>query len=138
MVEGFDFLLILLVLGLLLAVAPLGSGESSTCLTLYREGGAPAVFQSPKCPRWKLSDYPSSPSPSTERCQLAMLQGRRFYQEDRALCALDLRIPFPGRCPKTSLCLFLSCSVSVRLLLTCVPSELGFCRNLFRAKLAYC
>ncbi|GMN48860.1 hypothetical protein TIFTF001_018029 [Ficus carica] len=96
MVEGFDFLLILLVLGLLLAIAPLGSGESSTCLTLYREGGAPAVFQSPKCPRWKLSDYPSSPSPSTERCQLAMLQGRRFYQEDRALCALDLRIPFPG------------------------------------------
>lgn len=93
MAEGFDFLLLLL--GLLLALATRAFAESSTCLTLYREGGAPAVFQSPKCPRWKLSDY-ASHSSSTERCQLAMLQGRRYSQEDRALCALDLRIPFPG------------------------------------------
>ena len=28
------------------------SSSSSTCLTLYQQGGAPAVFQSPKCPRW--------------------------------------------------------------------------------------
>lgn len=26
-----------------------------------------------------------------------MLQGRRKYQEDRAFCALDVRIPFPGK-----------------------------------------
>ncbi|XP_024030374.1 probable protein phosphatase 2C 51 isoform X2 [Morus notabilis] len=86
---------LLLLLGLLLALPTRAFAESSTCLTLYREGGAPAVFQSPKCPRWKLSDY-ASHSSSTERCQLAMLQGRRYAQEDRALCALDLRIPFPG------------------------------------------
>ncbi|XP_052291940.1 probable protein phosphatase 2C 51 isoform X7 [Citrus sinensis] len=72
------------------------SGESSTCLTVYKEGGAPAVFQSPKCPRWKLSDY-NSPPRTTSRCQSAMRQGRRKSQEDRTLCALDLHIPFPGR-----------------------------------------
>lgn len=88
----FSFESLILLLGLFVAV---GDGETSTCLTVYEEGGAPAVFQSPKCPRWKLSSYASTPS-STERCQLAMHQGRRYHQEDRALCALDLRIPFPG------------------------------------------
>lgn len=74
-------------------------GESSTCLTVYKEGGAPAVFQSPKCPRWKLSNYGSDPRTITTtaaRCQSAVLQGRRKSQEDRTLCALDIRIPFPG------------------------------------------
>lgn len=72
------------------------SGESSTCLTVYKEGGAPAVFQSPKCPRWKLPNYDSR-SRTTRRCQSAMLMGRRKSQEDRTLCALDLHIPFPGQ-----------------------------------------
>ncbi|TYK30102.1 putative protein phosphatase 2C 51 isoform X2 [Cucumis melo var. makuwa] len=67
--------------------------ESSTCLMVYKEGGAPAVFQSPKCPLWKLSDY-TFQSPNAPHCQIAMHQGRRKYQEDRALCALDVRIPF--------------------------------------------
>lgn len=77
-------------------------GESSTCLTVYKQGGAPAVFQSPKCPRW---NWPSSSSSSrsrtgeSARCHTAALQGRRNYQEDRLLCALDLRIPFPGNRP---------------------------------------
>ncbi|KAM7521632.1 hypothetical protein LguiA_011534 [Lonicera macranthoides] len=75
-------------------------GESSTCLMVYKEGGAPAVFQSPKCPRWKLSDYGSrsksrSRSP-TMTCQSAVHKGRRKYQEDRTFCSLDLHIPFPG------------------------------------------
>lgn len=80
------------------------SGESSTCLTVYKEGGAPAVFQSPKCPRWKLPNYDSR-SRTTRRCQSAMLMGRRKSQEDRTLCALDLHIPFPGQ---TTLSLSLS------------------------------
>lgn len=76
-------------------------GESSTCLTVYKEGGAAAVFQSPKCPRWNLPNYDSRPrstatAPSS-LCQSAMLQGRRKSQEDRTLCALDFRIPFPGK-----------------------------------------
>ncbi|KAH7577592.1 hypothetical protein JRO89_XS01G0271400 [Xanthoceras sorbifolium] len=71
------------------------NGESSTCLTVYKEGGAPAVFKSPKCPRWNLPNY-NSRQRTTSRCQSATLQGRRKYQEDRTLCALDLRIPFPG------------------------------------------
>lgn len=85
----------LFLLGFLLAVATRSHGESSTCLTVYKQGGAPAVFQSPKCPRWQHSDY-TSHSRSTARCQSAMLQGRRKSMEDRTLCVLDLRIPFPG------------------------------------------
>ncbi|XP_061338124.1 uncharacterized protein LOC133284991 isoform X2 [Gastrolobium bilobum] len=86
---------LLFALGFLLsATIPFSRGESSTCLTVYKNGGAPAVFQSPKCPRWKLTDYDSPPQ-TTARCQSAMLQGRRNSQEDRTLCVLDVRIPFP-------------------------------------------
>lgn len=100
---------LLLALGFLLcATIPFVHGESSTCLTVYKNGGAPAVFQSPKCPRWKLSDYDSPPQ-TTARCQTAMLQGRRNSQEDRALCVLDVRIPFPG----TKLSLPLVCVLEV-------------------------
>ncbi|CAN6828695.1 unnamed protein product, partial [Brassica oleracea] len=70
-------------------------GESSTCLTVYKQGGAPAVFQSPKCPRWNWPS-PSRSRTGDARCHAAALQGRRKYQEDRLLCALDLRIPFPA------------------------------------------
>ncbi|XP_059311556.1 uncharacterized protein LOC132063131 [Lycium ferocissimum] len=83
------------VLGFILCVSTSTYGESSTCLTVYKEGGAPAVFQSPKCPRWKLPDY-GSDQWSNGRCQTALHQGRRKSQEDRILCALDIRIPFPG------------------------------------------
>ncbi|KAI5430279.1 hypothetical protein KIW84_034747, partial [Lathyrus oleraceus] len=44
---------------------------------------------------WRLFDYDSSPRTAT-RCQSSMLQGRRKSQEDRTLCVLDVRIPFPG------------------------------------------
>lgn len=94
--EAYTGLLFPLGFLIMLAVATLSHGESSTCLTVYKEGGAPAVFQSPKCPRWTHSDY-ASYSRSTSRCQTAMLQGRRKSLEDRTLCALDLRIPFPGK-----------------------------------------
>ncbi|CAN1233032.1 Probable protein phosphatase 2C 51 [Linum perenne] len=95
---------ILLILGFALAFARIcHGGESSTCLTVYKEGGAPAVFQSPKCPRWSLPSYHqpqpdrSTAPPTSGRCQWAMLQGRRKYQEDRILCAHNLRIPLPGK-----------------------------------------
>lgn len=95
MIEAFKFHHLLLLVAILLASeTTLSYGESSTCLTVYKEGGAPAVFQSPKCPLWKLSNYGPT---STARCQSAMLQGRRKSQEDRILCALDIRIPFPGK-----------------------------------------
>ncbi|CAK9178840.1 unnamed protein product [Ilex paraguariensis] len=73
--------------------------ELSTCLMVYKVGSAPAVFQSPKCPLWKSqssSEQLGGSHSPTARCQLAMHQGRRKYQEDRALCVLDVRIPFPG------------------------------------------
>nr|AAL24137.1 unknown protein [Arabidopsis thaliana] len=72
-------------------------GESSTCLAVYKQGGAPAVFQSPKCPRWILQNWGSPTHSGAGRCHTAAIQGRRNYQEDRLLCALDLRIPFPGK-----------------------------------------
>ncbi|XP_065861085.1 uncharacterized protein [Euphorbia lathyris] len=94
----------LLVLGFLVAVYATGSrgGESSTCLTVYKKGGAPAVFRSPKCPLWELPNYDIRSRTSTNAadgslCQSAMLQGRRKFQEDRTFCALDILIPFPGK-----------------------------------------
>ena len=90
--ESFKFHIILLLL-LPILFATRSNGESSTCVTVYKEGGAPAVFQSPKCPRWTLPNYGST---TTAPCQMAILQGRRKSQEDRTLCALDIRIPFPG------------------------------------------
>ncbi|XP_023638549.1 uncharacterized protein LOC17887207 isoform X2 [Capsella rubella] len=75
-------------------------GESSTCLAVYKEGGAPGVFQSPKCPRWNLHNWgwgASRTQSASGPCHTAAIQGRRNYQEDRLLCALDLRIPFPRK-----------------------------------------
>ena len=59
------------------------------------EGGASAVVNSPKGPRWELSDH--LPPPRNPKGQFAVRQGRRPYQEDRVICALDIRIPFPGK-----------------------------------------
>ncbi|PIN06965.1 Serine/threonine protein phosphatase [Handroanthus impetiginosus] len=92
--------LLIILIGFTLWAGSSVAGESLTCLAVYEEGGAPAVFQSPKCPRWILSNFKSKPnrhygSPSAT-CQAAMLQGRRKSQEDRTLCVFDLRIPFPG------------------------------------------
>ncbi|PPR89087.1 hypothetical protein GOBAR_AA31603 [Gossypium barbadense] len=92
--------LLLLVLGFLVYSPRSNLGESSTCLTVYKEGGAPAVFQSPKCPRWKIPNHDSgerSPTTATGRCQSAVLQGRRKHMEDRTVCMLDLHIPFPSK-----------------------------------------
>lgn len=83
--------------------------DLSTCLAVYDEGGAPAVFESPKCPRWTLTDESeglgSSAVRRTPRCQPAVMQGRRRHLEDRAVCALDIRIPFPGKSPIVQICL---------------------------------
>ncbi|KAK5810908.1 hypothetical protein PVK06_026225 [Gossypium arboreum] len=91
--------LLLLVLGFLVYSPRSNLGESSTCLTVYKEGGAPAVFQSPKCPRWKIPNHSGerSPTTATGRCQSAVLQGRRKHMEDRTVCMLDLHIPFPSK-----------------------------------------
>ncbi|XP_074349991.1 uncharacterized protein LOC141689547 isoform X2 [Apium graveolens] len=88
----------LYILGFIIHLITIVNGESSTCLTVYKEGGAPAVFQSPKCPRWKLPEYSSnrrSRSPIAT-CQVALHQGRRRAQEDRLICNLDVRVPFPS------------------------------------------
>ncbi|PIA45708.1 hypothetical protein AQUCO_01600146v1 [Aquilegia coerulea] len=72
---------------------------SSTCLKVYKEGGAPAVFQSIDCTRLNLSTEENVIKKQLENCQKQhsfKLQGRRKYQEDRTVCALDLKIPFHG------------------------------------------
>ncbi|KAF8673130.1 hypothetical protein HU200_048677 [Digitaria exilis] len=94
-------LLRLLLLLILLAPPPRCAAESATCLAVYREGGAPAVFQSAHCPRWTLpppgagegaDDGGDRSSPMG--CHVAADRGRRRSQEDRAVCALGIRIPF--------------------------------------------
>lgn len=89
--------------------SPSSRDDLSTCLAVYDEGGAPAVFESPKCPRWTLADESeglgSSAVRRTPRCQPAVMQGRRRHLEDRAVCALDIRIPFPGKSPIVQICL---------------------------------
>ncbi|XP_020586036.1 uncharacterized protein LOC110028503 isoform X2 [Phalaenopsis equestris] len=85
----------IILLGFLFLLIPFLAAETQTCLAVYKEGGAPAVFQSPKCPRWTLpADSPGGPPTN---CQIAVLQGRRRSQEDRAVCVLDIRIPFLER-----------------------------------------
>ena len=108
--------LLLLLLLLLVLVAPPRrcAGESATCLAVYREGGAPAVFLSAHFPRGTLlapsagsggegdGDRRSStsssppPPPHPRGCHVAVDRGRRRSQEDRAGCALGIRIPFIG------------------------------------------
>ncbi|KAJ9566900.1 hypothetical protein OSB04_002866 [Centaurea solstitialis] len=88
---------ILSVLGFLICIATTpAAGESLTCLAVYKEGGAPAVFQSPKCPRWSLPEHDHRRQSTAGRCQSATRQGRRKSSEDRTFCTLDIRIPFPG------------------------------------------
>ncbi|GJN04502.1 hypothetical protein PR202_ga22054 [Eleusine coracana subsp. coracana] len=95
-------LLPLLVLALVAPPAklPRCAGESAKCLAVYREGGAPAVFQSAHCPRWTL--LPSGGEgdggqSSPKGCHVATDRGRRRSQEDRTVCALGIRIPFIER-----------------------------------------
>ncbi|KAL4558741.1 hypothetical protein LXL04_036943 [Taraxacum kok-saghyz] len=86
---------ILSVLGFVIWTIPRTAGESSTCLEVYKEGGAPAVFQSPKCPRWSLPKHDRRIQSTAGRCQSATRQGRRKSLEDRTFCTMDIRIPFP-------------------------------------------
>lgn len=71
------------------------SSSSSNCLTVYQEGGAEAVIRSPRC----AASVPYSPrrSHGQSNCQIATLQGRRSFQEDRAVCAIGIKIPFLER-----------------------------------------
>ncbi|KAK9682286.1 hypothetical protein RND81_10G063000 [Saponaria officinalis] len=70
-------------ISLLLSGITCFSAGSSTCLSVYNAGGAPA-----------LSDRHAPPR--NPRCQVAVHQGRGRHQEDRVICALDIRIPFPS------------------------------------------
>uniref|UniRef100_A0A5B7ATR6 PPM-type phosphatase domain-containing protein n=1 Tax=Davidia involucrata TaxID=16924 RepID=A0A5B7ATR6_DAVIN len=68
---------------------------SVSCMMVYDEGGASAVFGSPDCPQWVLSTE-SLPN-QTGNCQFATLQGHREYQEDRITCNLEMKMPFLGK-----------------------------------------
>ena len=80
--ESFKFHIILLkftqkILAILFATR--SNGESSTCVTVYEEGGAPAVFQSQNAPTG-LSQItiPLSPS-SPPKPQPPLLANRRYF-----------------------------------------------------------
>lgn len=107
--RGLPRLLPLLLLLALLAPPPRCAAESATCLAVYREGGAPAVFQSAHCPRWTLlppgagEGHGGGGGSFPMGCHVAADRGRRRSQEDRAVCALGIRIPFVGTssCPRS-------------------------------------
>jgi hypothetical protein len=92
--------LLLLVLHALPRRLPRCAAESAMCLAVYREGGAPAVFQSAHCPRWTLPPHDGQGGGGGKSipmgCHVAADRGRRRSQEDRAVCALGIRIPFVG------------------------------------------
>ncbi|KAM1359934.1 hypothetical protein ACFX11_046893 [Malus domestica] len=71
-------------------------GESSMCLTLYKHGGALAIFESQECLQWRHSDWYASCFRSMSSYETAMLKDRTRLLEDHILCALDFIIPFPG------------------------------------------
>ncbi|KAL2934488.1 putative protein phosphatase 2C 51 [Bienertia sinuspersici] len=85
--RGLKILCILF--GVLLSTIIGCNGSSDSCIRLYKEGGAPAVFQSPECSfeyvRLRIHNQSTV-------CQFASIKGRREYQEDRVLCDLDMKI----------------------------------------------
>ncbi|KAK2987136.1 hypothetical protein RJ640_019696 [Escallonia rubra] len=82
----------LLLLGLIVCTIPHSNGLS--CKTIYEEGGAPAVFDSPDCDdQIFLTRFLEN---QTVNCEFSTSQGRRKYQEDRMACNLDLQTPFVG------------------------------------------
>ena len=85
-----EFKIVSLLLGFFVCRVRSSYGVSVSCMIVYDEGGAAAVFRSPACPDWKPIQN------QTFNCQFATIQGRREYQEDRISCDLDLKIPFPG------------------------------------------
>lgn len=87
---------VLAILGFVIGIITSTTGESSTCLALYKEGGAAAVFQSPECPTWNLLEHDSHRGTVAGRCQSATRQGRRSHLEDRTFCNLDMRVPALG------------------------------------------
>ncbi|XP_031287166.1 probable protein phosphatase 2C 51 [Pistacia vera] len=63
-----------------------GNGVTVSCMMVYEQGGAPAVFDSEECLQWpSLQNH-------TPNCQFAQLQGDRRYQEDRISCHLHMKI----------------------------------------------
>ncbi|KAI3668122.1 hypothetical protein L6452_43199 [Arctium lappa] len=80
----------------LCAINGVASTNSSSCMTAYNDGGAPAVLRSPECAsQWVF--MVESLKKSTKNCEFASLQGHRKYQEDRVTCNLDIRIPLIGK-----------------------------------------
>lgn len=82
------------IVSLLLGLFVVGVGSSYrvsvSCMMVYDEGGAAAVFRSPACPDWIPIQN------QTLNCQFATMQGWREYQEDRISCDLVMKIPFLG------------------------------------------
>ncbi|KAJ0974080.1 hypothetical protein J5N97_016045 [Dioscorea zingiberensis] len=90
-----QLLFLLLSFLVLISAQPSFNAESEMCLDVYKEGGATAVFLSPECPRWNL--LPDDRRPSSPGCDLAIQQGRRKSQEDRAVCSLGMGVPILGK-----------------------------------------
>lgn len=94
------FKILCIVVGVLLSIIVGCRGRFDSCIRLYKEGGAPAVLQSPECSFEYI--HPRSHNHTT-KCQSASLKGRRKHQEDRVLCNLDMQIDLLGNLDQENL-----------------------------------
>ncbi|KAG0464280.1 hypothetical protein HPP92_020349 [Vanilla planifolia] len=79
----------------ILLIVPSFSRRHAQLLVGLQGRRRPGSLQSPKMPSVDASA--DAPRDTSTNCQIAILQGRRRFLEDRAVCALDVRIPFLGR-----------------------------------------
>ncbi|KAF7153056.1 hypothetical protein RHSIM_Rhsim01G0068400 [Rhododendron simsii] len=87
--------LTLCLLGLITYAIPFSVGMPEACLTVYNQGGASAVLQSPECSLWIESIQ--SVHKRTTNCHFTSHQGAIKFHDQHVLCNLDMTIPLPGK-----------------------------------------
>ncbi|KAG5564432.1 hypothetical protein RHGRI_000575 [Rhododendron griersonianum] len=87
--------LTLCLLGLITYAIPFSVGIPEACLTVYNQGGASAVLQSPECSLWIESIQ--SIHKHTTNCHFTSHHGAIKFHDQHVLCNLDMTIPLPGK-----------------------------------------
>ncbi|KAI8570730.1 hypothetical protein RHMOL_Rhmol01G0059100 [Rhododendron molle] len=87
--------LTLCLLGLITYAIPFSVGMPEACLTVYNQGGASAVLQSPECSLWIESIQ--SVHKRTTNCHSTAHQWEINFLDQDVLCNLDMTIPLPGK-----------------------------------------
>ncbi|KAL3503513.1 hypothetical protein ACH5RR_037962 [Cinchona calisaya] len=76
----------------------LSDGIPLSCATIYKQGGSPAILQSPECRHWVLSKG-FSDNQTDLNCYwgTGTLQRHKISGDDHVLCDLNMEIPFYGQ-----------------------------------------